>query len=50
MYLYRQLQPQDPVLNDGSDKVVFGQILDSQWLDIFVLVSSDGQLISSYYI
>ncbi|MCJ8337330.1 MAG: GNAT family N-acetyltransferase [Pseudomonadales bacterium] len=37
-------------MNDGSDGAVFGQILDSQWLDIFVLVGCDGQLISSCYL
>lgn len=35
--LYRQLQPSDPVLSDGTDRAVFDQILRSSWLSLFVL-------------
>jgi hypothetical protein len=35
--LYRQLQPDDPVLRDGSDAAAFAQILGSPGLHLFVL-------------
>jgi len=34
--LYRQLQPEDPVLRDGSDAAAFAQILSSPGLHLFV--------------
>ena len=49
MHLYRQLQPEDPVLTDGSDRKVFERILTSPLLSIFVLVE-DAQLIASCYL
>lgn len=47
--LYRQLQPEDPVLDDGSDLEVFETILESPWLAIFVL-EREGRLASSCYL
>ena len=41
MRLYRQLQPNDPVLSDGSDLRVFEQILNTPWLHLFVLADGD---------
>jgi hypothetical protein len=34
IHLYRQLQPEDPVLENGSDAAVFEQILRSPWLKL----------------
>ncbi len=45
MELYRQLQPEDPVLADGSDHAVFRKILGSDGLYLFVL--EDHGLIQS---
>jgi GNAT superfamily N-acetyltransferase len=47
--LYRQLQPHDPVLNDGSDAAVFQQILDSPALHLFVL-ELDGAIVATAYL
>ncbi len=49
MNLYRQLQPGDPVLTDGSDRRVFDQILASPLLCIFVL-EVDSSVIASCYL
>ncbi|MEU5781414.1 GNAT family N-acetyltransferase [Micromonospora lupini] len=47
--LYRQLNPDDPVLDDGSDEVVFQQILGSPGLNLFVL-ESDGVVVATTYL
>ena len=47
--LYRQLQPQDPVLQDGSDAATFEQILDSPGLHLFVL-ELDGVVVATTYL
>lgn len=47
--LYRQLQPADPVLRDGSDAAAFAQILDSPGLHLFVL-EVDGAVVATTYL
>ena len=47
--LYRQLQPEDPVLQDGSDAASFGQILRSPGLHLFVL-EIDGAIVATTYL
>ena len=47
--LYRQLQPTDPILSDGTDRAVFGEILSSPWLRLFVL-EDRGRIESSCYL
>jgi GNAT superfamily N-acetyltransferase len=47
--LYRQLQPEDPVLRDGSDAASFGQILRSPGLHLFVL-EIDGAIVATTYL
>jgi GNAT superfamily N-acetyltransferase len=47
--LYRQLQPEDPVLRDGSDAVAFAQILGSPGLHLFVL-EVDGVVAATTYL
>lgn len=49
MNLYRQLQPGDPVLTDGSDRRVFDQILASPLLCI-LLLEVDSSVIASCYL
>ena len=50
MALYRQLQPEDPVLDNGRDRDVFEQILASPLLEIFVLEDDTGGLVASCYL
>lgn len=47
--LYRQLQPTDPVLEDGSGAATFQQILGSPGLRIFVL-EFDGKIVATTYL
>ena len=47
--LYRQLQPQDPVLRDGSDAAAFAQILGSPGLHLFVL-EAEGVVVATTYL
>lgn len=47
--LYRQLQPGDPVLEDGSDAVVFEQILGTPGLRLLVL-EQDGAVVATTYL
>jgi GNAT superfamily N-acetyltransferase len=47
--LYRQLQPEDPVLHDGSDAAAFTQILRSPGLHLFVL-EADGAVVATTYL
>lgn len=46
--LYRQLQPEDPVVEDGSDVSVFQTILDSPGLHLFVLESEEAIVATTY--
>jgi GNAT superfamily N-acetyltransferase len=47
--LYRQLQPDDPVLNDGSDRAAFEQILGLPGLHLFVL-EVEGVIVATTYL
>ncbi|MGW4403472.1 N-acetyltransferase family protein [Nonomuraea sp. NPDC004702] len=47
--LYRQLQPDDPEVVDGSDMAVFRQILASPALRLFVL-ELDGAVVATTYL
>ena len=47
--LYRQLQPGDPVRQDGSERVAFEQILDSPGLHLFVL-ELNGVVVATTYL
>ncbi|MFI7461968.1 GNAT family N-acetyltransferase [Nonomuraea sp. NPDC049646] len=47
--LYRQLQPDDPDVVDGSDAAVFRQILASPVLRLFVL-ELDGDVVATTYL
>jgi GNAT superfamily N-acetyltransferase len=49
MRLYRQLQPEDPVLRDGSDATAFARILGSPGLHLFVL-EADGAVVATTYL
>jgi GNAT superfamily N-acetyltransferase len=46
--LYRQLQPKDPVLHDGSDAAAFAQILGSPGLHLFVLEIDRAVVATTY--
>jgi GNAT superfamily N-acetyltransferase len=50
MGLYRQLQPLDPILENGQDRAVFEQIIDSTLLQLFVLEDDDTSLVASCYL
>ncbi|MEU8184891.1 GNAT family N-acetyltransferase [Micromonospora sp. NPDC049044] len=47
--LYRQLNPDDPVLDDGSDEAAFAQILGTPGLSLFVL-DVDGVVVATTYL
>lgn len=49
MRLYRQLAPDDPILDDGSDAAAFHQILGNPVLTLFVL-EHEGAVIASTYL
>lgn len=49
MRLYRQLQPEDPILDDGSVRAVFETIMDSDWLTILVL-EKENRICASCYL
>jgi GNAT superfamily N-acetyltransferase len=49
MRLYRQLQPHDPVLTDGSDRAAFERILSTDGLHLFVL-DLDGRVVATTYL
>ncbi|MDG4758156.1 GNAT family N-acetyltransferase [Micromonospora sp. WMMD710] len=49
VHLYRQLNPDDPVLDDGSDAAAYQQILDSPALHLFVL-DVDGVVVATTYL
>jgi GNAT superfamily N-acetyltransferase len=50
MNLYRQLQPDDPVLKDGRDKDVFESILSSGMLHLFLLEDDSENIVASCYL
>ena len=47
--LYRQLHPEDSILLDGRDRVVFGEILRSAGLNLFVL-EDNGAVVATTYL
>ena len=49
MNLLRQLNPDDPVINDGRDKVIFERILKETNLRILIL-EENGKIISTCYL
>jgi len=55
MRLYRQLHPQDPILNNGEDRRIFDEIIDNPLLHLFVAEKagtseSVPQLLASCYL
>lgn len=46
--LYKQLQPEDPIVEDGSDAAAFEQILDSPELHLFVLEQAGAVVATTY--
>lgn len=48
MRLYRQLQPADPVLVDGRDRVTFDAILATPGLTLLVLEVDDAVVATTY--
>ena len=49
MNLLRQLNPDDPVINDGRDKVIFERILKETNLRILIL-EENGKIIPTCYL
>lgn len=49
MQLYRQLNPDDPTLDDGTDRGVFDQILATQMVRLLVL-ERDGVVVATTYL
>lgn len=49
LHLYRQLHPDDPVLDDSSDAKVFEQIIATDHLRLFVL-ERDGVIVATTYL
>lgn len=47
--LYQQLHPEDPALEDGSDRAAFKQILRSPGLRLFVL-EDNGVVVATAYL
>jgi len=47
--LYRQLQPEDPILSDGRDRRVFDQIVAAENLHLFLL-DVDKRVVSTCYL
>lgn len=47
--LYRQLQPEDPVLTDGSDRAVFEAIMQAPGLTLLVL-DLQGVVVATSYL
>jgi len=50
MLLYRELQPEDPILDDDSDRRAFESILIGEGLHLFVLDEGAGELLASCYL
>jgi len=49
MRLYRQLNPEDPVIRDGSDRKTFERIVDDPMLHVLVL-EEDHQITATTYV
>ncbi|MGW4681675.1 N-acetyltransferase family protein [Micromonospora taraxaci] len=49
IHLYRQLNPDDPVRDDGSDVAAYQRILDTPGLSLFVL-DLDGVVVATTYL
>lgn len=49
MRLYRQLHPNDPILQDGTDEGAFGAIMSSPLLHLFVL-EHEGSVVATTYL
>jgi GNAT superfamily N-acetyltransferase len=49
MELYAQLHPNDPVVEDGSDRRVYDEILATPNLHLFVLEDDDGTVNATCY-
>lgn len=49
MELYRQLNPDDPIITDGSDRRAFDQILSDPALDL-LLWQHDGTVLATAYL
>ena len=49
MRLYRQLQPDDPILEDGQDQAVFDQILATENLSLLVF-EQDDEVVGTIYL
>ena len=47
--LYRQLHPEDPVIADGRDRLVFSEIMESRNLHLFV-AEEEGRIVSTCYL
>ncbi|WP_194896434.1 GNAT family N-acetyltransferase [Catenulispora pinisilvae] len=47
--LYRQLNPDDPIVTDGSDAAAFAAIIDRPGLHLFVL-DDDGAIVATTYL
>ncbi|WP_109505687.1 GNAT family N-acetyltransferase [Nocardioides speluncae] len=47
--LYRQLHPQDPILEDGADRAAFEEILKTPGLALLVL-EADGAVVATTYL
>lgn len=50
MELYAQLHPDDPVLEDGSDRRVYDEILAADSLHLFVLEAEGGNVDATCYL
>lgn len=49
MRLYRQLNPDDPILTDGSDRVVFDSIIATPGTRL-LLLEADGEIVATSYL
>lgn len=47
--LYQQLNPDDPIIEDGEDRVLFEHIRQANNLHLFVL-EQDGEVVSTAYL
>ena len=48
MRLYRQLHPEDPVVDDGSDREAFDTILEARGLTLLLLEVDDAVVATTY--
>ena len=49
MRLYRQLNPDDPILTDGSDRVAFDAIIATPGARL-LLLEADGEIVATSYL